>query len=137
MGKGDPMKWREFVIAFGLVASATLIAIGASGCTGSPAQTGWRASANRSAMLNIRPDMSVEEVSKVMGLPDKTELCRGKGNEAILIYLYITEGRDALSRTWNESNYTPFVFVDDRLHGWGWSNLEFVAKRYEFVIKQR
>jgi len=81
--------------------------------------------------------MSVDEVSKVMGPPDKTELYRGKNNEAILVYLYITEGKDIYRRTWNESNYTPFVFVNDRLHGWGWPNLEAAAKTFEFIIKER
>ena len=106
-------------------------------CAGSPVRTSWRASENRKAMVGVRPDMSVDEVSKVMGPPDKTELYRGKNNEAILVYLYITEGKDIYRRTWNESNYTPFVFVNDRLHGWGWPNLEAAAKTFEFIIKER
>ena len=132
-----PMKHEEFLIVFGISISAMLFSLSVTGCAGSPARTGWHASSNRKAMVNVRPDMSVGEVSKIMGPPDKTELYGGKGDEPILVYLYITEGRDTYSRTWNESNYTPFVFIDDRLNGWGWANLEHVAQRYEFVIKQR
>lgn len=108
-----------------------------AGCAGSPVRTGWRASENRQAMVRVRPDMTAEEVSKIMGPPDKTELYRGKNNEAILVYLYITEGKDTYTRRWNESNYTPFVFVNDRLHGWGWPNVEAAAQKYEFIIKER
>ena len=108
-----------------------------AGCEGSPIQTGWRASDNRRNMLRVQPDMTVSEVSKIMGKPDKTELYRGKNNEAILVYLYITEGKDTYSRRWNESNYTPFVFVNDHLFGWGWPNLETAAQKYEFIIKER
>ena len=71
-------------------------------------------------MVGVRPDMSVDDVAKVTGPPDKTALYRGENNEAVLVYLYITEGMDMYRRTWNESNYTPFVFVTDLLHGWGW-----------------
>jgi hypothetical protein len=131
------MKRRYFLSAMAAFLAGFVAGSALSGCAGSPAQTSWRASANRKAMVSVRPDMSVDEVSKVMGPPDKTELYRGKNNEAILVYLYITEGMDMYRRTWNESNYTPFVFVDDRLHGWGWPNLEAAAKNYEFVIKER
>jgi hypothetical protein len=108
-----------------------------AGCAGSPIQTGWRASENKKAMVNVRPDMSIDEVSRIMGSPDKTELYRAKTNEAILVYLYITEPRYIYTRRWNESNYTPFVFINERLQGWGWPNLEATAQRYEFVIKER
>lgn len=72
-----------------------------------------------------------------MGSPDKTEMYRGKNNEAILSYLYITEGKDLTGRRWNESNYTPLIFVNGRLIGWGWNALDTEAKRLEFIIKER
>jgi hypothetical protein len=120
-----------------MLAVAPCISSLLSGCAGSPVRTGWRASENRQAMVRVRPDMTVDEVSEIMGLPDKTELYRGRSDEAILVYLYITEGKDIYTRRWNESNYTPFVFVNDRLHAWGWPNLEAAAQKYEFVIKER
>ena len=71
-----------------------------------------------------------------MGQPNKTELYRGKKDEPILVYLYITEGKDTFTRKWSEANYTPFVFVDQRLKGWGWSFFNSTAQKYEFIIKE-
>ncbi len=107
------------------------------GCAGSPALTGMRASENRKNMVGLKPDMNTEQVTKLMGLPDKTEMYRGKDNETILTYLYITEGKDAETRSWNETNYTPLIFINDRLNDWGWGQMDTAAKRYEFVIKPR
>ena len=119
-----------------LIAVSLMCALLAA-CAGSPAQTGMRASENKRNMIALKPDMTTAQVSKLMGQPDKTELYRGKNNEAVLTYLYITEGKDMESRIWNETNYTPLIFIDDRLNGWGWNQLDSTAKRYEFVIKQR
>lgn len=114
-----------------------IIAAALVGCAGSPYQTTKRATENKQNMLSLKPDMTIEQVTKLMGPPDKTEMYRGKNNESILSYLYITEGKDLESRSWNESNYTPLIFINGRLSGWGWSALDTEAKRFEFVIKQR
>jgi hypothetical protein len=113
------------------------VAAGLAGCAGSPAQTGMRAADNKRNMINLRPDMSAEQVARIMGPPDKTEMYRGKHGEVVLTYLYITEGMDMYTRRWNESNYTPVVLVNDRVAGWGWNQLDTAAQRYEFVIKSR
>lgn len=120
-------RWLHFVI----------VALFLAGCAGSPAQTGWRAAENKKNMIGLKPDMTTEQVVKLMGPPDKTEMYRGKNNDSILTYLYITEGMDTYSRRWNETNYTPLIFVNDRLSGWGWNQLDTASKRYEFVIKER
>ena len=113
------------------------VAVALAGCAGSPAQTGMRASENKKSMVGLKPDMTTEQVTKLMGPPDKTEMYRGKNNEAVLTYLYITEGMDTYTRRWNETNYTPLIFVNERLSGWGWNQLDTAAKRYEFVIQER
>lgn len=104
-------------------------------CAGSPARTGWIAAQHREAMVHVQPDQSPQQVIEIMGQPDKTELYRGKNDEPILVYLYITEGKDTYTRKWSEANYTPFVFVDNKLKGWGWSFFNGTAKKYEFIIK--
>ena len=106
-------------------------------CAGSPAQTSMRATENRKSMVGLKPNMTIEQVVKLMGPPDKTEMYRGNNDQAVLTYLYITEGMDLYRRRWNETNYTPLIFVNDRLSGWGWNQLDTAAKRYEFVIKER
>lgn len=88
-------------------------------------------------MVKLKPDMTTAQVVNLMGPPEKTEMYRGKYNEAILTYLYITEGEDAITHPWNEANYTPLMFINDRLNGWGWNQLDATAKRYEFLIEQR
>ncbi len=107
-----------------------------AGCENSAIVTDWRASGNKKAMINLRPGMSIDGVLKVMGSPDKTEMYRGKDREIVLVYLYITKGI-VYGRLWNESNYTPLVFINERLDSWGWSNLEETAQRYEVVFKAR
>jgi hypothetical protein len=112
-----------------------LLAVILTSCAGSPARTSWIASSHRASMVRIQPDQSPQDVVKIMGEPDKTELYRGKNDEPILVYLYITEGKDTFSRKWSEVNYTPFVFENNKLKGWGWSFLNGTAKKYEFTIK--
>ena len=112
------------------------VAVALAGCAGSPANPGIRADENKKHMVGLKPDMTTEQVTKLMGPPDKIEMSRGKNNEAVLTYLYITEGMMGCytCRGWNKNNYTPFIFVNDRLSGWGWHHLDTAAKRYEFVI---
>lgn len=87
-------------------------------------------------MVGIRSDMTTEQVMTLMGPPDKIELYRGKNNEAVLIYLYVTEYTETYtSRGWNKNIYTSFIFVNDRFSGSSWHHLDTAAKRYEFVIR--
>jgi len=112
------------------------VAVALAGCADSPAKPDIRAYENKKNMVGLKPDMTTEQVTKLMGPPDKIEMYRGKNNEAVLTYLYITDATDTYTRRgWNENNYTPFIFVNDRLSGWGWNQLDTAAKRYEFVIR--
>lgn len=112
------------------------VAVALAGCAGSPAKPGIRAYENKKNMVDLKPDMTTEQVTELMGPPDKMVKYRGKNNEAVLAYLYITEYIETYtSRGWNKNNYTPFIFVNDRLSGWGWHQLDTAAKRYEFVIR--
>jgi hypothetical protein len=79
--------------------------------------------------------MTTEQVRNLMGPPDKMVMQRGKNNEAVLIYLYITLYVDTYSRGWDKNNYTPVIFVDDRLSGWGWNHLDRAAERYGFDLR--
>ena len=105
-----------------------------SGCAGSPVRTGWQADTNNRGMLKLKPDMTVEEVTATMGKPDKTEMYKGKNNETILVYLYISAASDTYAH-FSDANYTPIVFVNGKLSGWGWSALNGSAQKYEFTVK--
>jgi hypothetical protein len=112
------------------------VAVSLASCADSPANPGIRAYENKKTMVDLKPEMTTEQVTKLMGPPDKLETYRGKNNEAILTYWYITKGLDEYTnRGWNKDNFTPFIFVDDRLSGWGWNQLDAAAQRYEFVIR--
>jgi hypothetical protein len=107
-----------------------------AGCADSPANPGIRAHENNKKMVDVTPEMTTEQVTKLMGPPEKIETYRGKNHEAILSYWYITKDLDDYTnRGWNKDNFTPFIFVDDRLSGWGWNQLDTAAQRYEFVIR--
>ena len=41
----------------------------------------------------------------------------------------------ATSRGWDRNNYTPLIFINDRLSGWGWHHLDIVTQRYELDLK--
>ena len=110
------------------------IFVALTGCAGSPSRL---EAENTKNMRGLQPDMTTEQVTKLMGPPNKTEMYRGKKNETVLTYLYLTNGLGFVTNPENETNYTPIVFVNDRLNGWGWNQLDTAAKRYEFVIKNR
>jgi len=112
-----------------------LLCLGLVGCAGSPIRTTWQAGDHTRAMIKLKPDMTPEEVIKLMGNPDKTEMYRGKNEETVLVYLYITEGMDTFSRRWTDANYTPLVFENNKLAGWGWNYFNGTAQKYEFTIK--
>lgn len=112
------------------------VAVSLASCADSPSNPGIRAYENNKKLVDLKPDSTTEEVTTLMGSPDKIETYRGKNNEAILSYWYITKGLDEYtSRGWSKDNFTPFIFVDDRLSGWGWNQLDTVAQRYKFVIR--
>lgn len=104
------------------------------GCAGSPMR---READNTKSMLQLRPDMTVEQVLKVMPPPERTEMYRGKNNEAVLTYFYLTNSMGYVNNPNDEANFTPLVFIDNRLNGWGWDHLSTSANKYEFVIKHR
>ena len=79
--------------------------------------------------------MTPGQVTATMGPPDKIVPQHGKNNESVLTYLYITVYFETYtSRGWDKNNYTPVIFVNDRLSGWGWHHLDLVAQQYGFDI---
>lgn len=106
-----------------------------SGCAGSPIKTWSQTTRYTKLMLKLKPDMTQDEVVKMMGNPDNTEIYRGKNSELILVYLYITKVSRYTSLRLSETNYTPLVFENNKLVGWGWNYFRRTAQKYEFVIK--
>ena len=110
------------------------VVVALAGCAGSTAKPSIRAYENKKNMVDLQPGMTTEQDTNLMGPPEKIVMHRGKNNEVVLTYIYITEYKDSYtSRGWNKN--TPFIFVNDRLSGRGWHHLYTAAKRYEFVIR--
>lgn len=76
------------------------------------------ASGNRENMNKIKLGMNKDQVKATMQSdPYKTEAHTVDNNE-IEIWFYLTEGRKAFRRQ-GEDDYTPFVFKNNTLIGWG------------------
>lgn len=85
---------KMFLKKSSVVIMLSVFILSFSGCAGSPVRTQWQADAHNKAMLKLRPNMTSNEVIKLMGNPNKTEMYRGKNGETILVYLYITEANN-------------------------------------------
>lgn len=117
-----------------LKAKASLIlAVFLVGCAGSPVQTGWEAAKNRKSLLHLSIGMTKTEVQKAMGDPRKTE-AYSKDGRNIEFWLYMTEGITITDRKLRDSNFTPLVFEDGKLIGWG-RNFYDQTLKYEHKIE--
>lgn len=90
------------------------------GCAGSPYRTGLEAEANRTNMLKLKIGMNKDQILSLMGNPYKTEAYQIEGRN-LEFWLYITEGKslEDSGRNLRDSNFTPLVFENDTLTGWG------------------
>jgi outer membrane protein assembly factor BamE (lipoprotein component of BamABCDE complex) len=90
--------------------------------------TSIEASVNRNDLPKLEIGMSSNQVKGIMGVPNKTEalssLTEGK---KVLVWFYLTEGRGAF-RSLADWNYTPIVFENDVLTGWGYAHLDKIRK---------
>ncbi len=88
------------------------------GCASSPTRISLDFKTDLNDMLTFRQNMTPEEVIGLMGTPARP----------VLIYFYMTEGEGSFFSRFSKDNYTPFVFVDNKLAGWGWNYLNVTAK---------
>lgn len=76
------------------------------------------ASIKREQITHLMPNMTTDEVRRVMGDPFSTETYLSSDNKTNLIWNYRTHySTDALGVTHQE--LTPLVFKDNLLLGWG------------------
>ena len=105
-----------------------------AGCAGSPIQTQSEAKKNRKAMISLSPGVTKNEVLEMMGQPRKTEFYTSEG-DSIELWFYLTEGTTIHNKRIIETNFTPLVFEDERLIGWGSRYLDEHIKKYELRIR--
>ena len=105
-----------------------------AGCPGSPIQTQSEAKINRKAMISLSPGATKNGVLEIMGEPRKTEFYVSEVNNTE-IWFYLTEGTTSRNKRIIETNYTPLVFEDGRLIGWGSRYVDEHIKKYELRIR--
>jgi len=105
-----------------------------AGCPGSPIQTQSEAKRNRKAMISLSPGITKNDVLEIMGKPRKTELYISKGDN-LEFWFYLTEGTTIRNRRMIETNFTPLVFENGKLIGWGNRHLDEHIEKYELRIR--
>lgn len=105
-----------------------------AGCPGSPIQTESEANKNRKAMIGLIPGVTKNDVLEIMGEPRKTEFYISKGVN-LEFWFYLTEGTTSRDRRMIETNFTPLVFENGKLIGWGNRHLDEHIEKYELRIR--
>lgn len=88
------------------------------GCAGSPLATGAKAEENTFNMAYIRIGMSEDQVYNVMGRPYDIETYE-MDEEYFEVWFYVTRRVDLGQTRLVPGNFTPLVFQDGFLVGWG------------------
>jgi len=96
-----------------------LFAVVLAGCAGSPLQTGVEAEQNRMQIGDVKMGMSQSMVRRIMGPAYKREIRMIDGREYEVWY-YLTKGTLLYQTRYLDRNFTPFIFSDNVLVGWGW-----------------
>ncbi|MBN2479743.1 MAG: DUF3192 domain-containing protein [Parachlamydiales bacterium] len=96
-----------------------------SSCSTNSIQSGALAEQNRINILDLRVGMNQEDVLDVMGHPYDKEF-RKVGNVQYEVWLYITKATFLGQSQLITRNFTPLVFRDETLKGWGWQYYKFV-----------
>jgi hypothetical protein len=81
--------------------------------------TSIEASGHKDNFSNIKIGMSSDQVKGVLGTPNKTESFSLNEGRKILVWFFLTEGRAPFHRL-DDTNYTPIVFENEILTGWGY-----------------
>ena len=113
------------------------MAVALVGCVGSPAATAPIAEKNRKLILQLNAGMAKAEVQKIMGDPRETETYpSGSGTHEIWFYRTNATPMSRRERTNREVQFTPFVFKNGKLEGWGRNYYETVIKIRKEIIRK-
>ncbi|MEN6318441.1 MAG: DUF3192 domain-containing protein [Syntrophaceae bacterium] len=90
--------------------------------------TSIEASGNKTNIPKLEIGMNSTQVKELMGAPNKTEAFSLAESKKVLVWYFLTEGRAPFHRL-DDPNYTPLVFENDILTGWGYVHLEKIRKQ--------
>ena len=86
------------------------------------------ASGNQSNLHKLEVGMNTNQVKEFMGAPSKTEAFSLAESKRVLVWYFLTEGRLPFRRL-DDANYTPLIFENDILTGWGYVHLDKIRKQ--------
>ena len=90
--------------------------------------TSIEASVNQSNLQKLSIGMNSAQAKEIMGAPNKTEAFSLAESKKVLVWCFLTEGRAPFRRL-DDPNYTPVVFENDIITGWGYIHLEKIRKQ--------
>lgn len=100
------------------IAITLLVVIFFVGCGGSTVKTQAKAEQNINSLLALDLGMTQDEVLIAMGKPKKKKTHQ-LGDRTVEAWFYLTEGLIINDTMMRDSDYTPVVFEDGKLAGWG------------------
>ncbi len=87
-----------------------------AGCVG---QTRWEAAETQKNLASVKPGMTVDQVSSLIGKPLDREMVPANGRNYEVVRFQTKFSGDAIWIAPGEDDVTPFVFVEGKLLGWG------------------
>lgn len=94
-------------------------------CANNPMTTGVRAERNIVNISNIQKGMTMDEACKILKRPYKKET-RIQENKRYEIWYYITKKAYLSQTSLLDKNFTPIVFSDGVIIGWGWNFYDYL-----------
>jgi outer membrane protein assembly factor BamE (lipoprotein component of BamABCDE complex) len=91
----------------------------------------FKAAKNSQNLIRLKTGMKVDEVTKIMGSPERTEMLIGKNDQKYLVFFYKTQEQEKKPFFGNRkpdpeplgirAMQTPIIFEDEVLGSWGWA----------------
>ncbi len=110
-----------------LKAAAVLLFLVLTGCVGSPEWHGMKmqftaseANGNNRKMMALNVGQSKEDVLNKMGMPAKREVYQLQ-QKVVEVLFYRTRGWSLKEYSDGDGQFTPLVFENNTLMGWGWA----------------
>jgi len=107
-----------------LVFSALVFSLLSYSCT-TPISTSTEAEKNRMLISTLSKGMTQDKVYSILGNPDKKRLVNADG-KIYEVWFYLTKGLLFGQSEYTRDNFTPFVFRNRVLKGWGYRYYDYL-----------
>jgi len=103
-----------------------------AGCV---SKTRWEVASAQQNLMRLQVGMSMPQVIAIMGTPYSREVIPDRNGDPEFLQYQTKFAGDAVIFTPTDAHLTPFMFVDDRLVGWG-RNFYDRTIRHEITVRQ-